>query len=76
MSPTLDNLVGDHGFISEEYYLHWYETFCGSPKQIHERLCSKWTTSTLGERTLYDGKISHRKFYVGRRRERNIHLKV
>ena len=22
----LVNLVEDHGFISEEYYLHWYET--------------------------------------------------
>ena len=27
MNPTLVNLVEDHGFISEEYYLHWYEAF-------------------------------------------------
>ena len=27
MSPTSVNLVEDHGFIREEYYLHWYETF-------------------------------------------------
>ena len=27
MSPTLVNLVEDHGFISEEYYPHWYEAF-------------------------------------------------
>ena len=45
MSPTLVNLVEDHGFISEEYYLHWYEAFWGSPKQSHESLCSKWTIS-------------------------------
>ena len=36
MSPTWVNLVEDHGFISEEYYLHWYEAFWGSPKQSHE----------------------------------------
>ena len=29
VSPTLVNLVEDHGFISEEYYLNWYETFRG-----------------------------------------------
>ena len=33
MSPILVNLVEDHGFISEEYYLHWHEVFWGSPKQ-------------------------------------------
>ena len=27
VSHTLINLVEDHEFISEEYYLHWYETF-------------------------------------------------
>ena len=27
MSPTLVNLVEDHGFVSEKYYLHWYEVF-------------------------------------------------
>ena len=36
VSPTLVNLVEDHRFISEEYYLYWYETFWGSPKQSHE----------------------------------------
>ena len=45
VSPTLVNLVEAHGFISEEYYLHWYEAFWGSPKQSHESLCSKWTIS-------------------------------
>ena len=45
MSPTLVNLVEDHGFISEAYYLHRYEAFWGSPKQTHESLCSKWTIS-------------------------------
>ena len=25
MSPALVNLVEDHGFISGEYYLYWYE---------------------------------------------------
>ena len=35
MSPTLVNLVEDHGFISEEYYHHWYEAFWGIPKQSH-----------------------------------------
>ena len=45
MSLTLVNLVEDHGFISEENYLHWYEAFWGSPKQSHESLCSKWTIS-------------------------------
>ena len=32
MSPTLINLVEDHWFISEEYYLHLYEVFLGKPK--------------------------------------------
>ena len=32
VSPTLVNLVEDHGFISEEYYLHWYDAFFGKPK--------------------------------------------
>ena len=45
MSPTLVNLVENHGFISEEYYLYWYEAFWESPKQSHESLCSKWTIS-------------------------------
>ena len=27
MSSTLVNLVEDRGFISEEYYLHWYVAF-------------------------------------------------
>ena len=45
MSPTLINLVEDHEFISEESYLHWYETFWGGPKQSHESLHSKWTIS-------------------------------
>ena len=27
MSSTLVNLVEDHEFISEEYYLHWCEAF-------------------------------------------------
>ena len=43
MSPTLVNLVEDHRFINEEYYLHWYEGSWGSPKQSHESLYSKWT---------------------------------
>ena len=30
MSPTLVNFLEDHEFISEEYYLHWYETFLRS----------------------------------------------
>ena len=41
VSPTLVNLVEDHGFISEEYYLHWYEVFWGTSKQSRERLCSR-----------------------------------
>ena len=41
MSPTLVNLVKDHEFITEEYYLNWYESFWGSPKQSQESLCSK-----------------------------------
>ena len=45
--PTLVNLVEDHEFISEEYYLHWYEAFWGSPKQSHESLGSKWTELRL-----------------------------
>ena len=45
MNPTLINLGNDHGFISEKYYLHWCEAFWGSPKESHERLCSKWTIS-------------------------------
>ena len=32
VSPTLVNLVEDHEFISEKYYLHWYEAFWGKPK--------------------------------------------
>ena len=44
-SPTSTNLGNDHGFISEEYLLHWYEAFWGNPKQSHESLCSKWTIS-------------------------------
>ena len=27
MSPTLVNLVEDHGFISDEYYLQWMRSF-------------------------------------------------
>ena len=45
MSPTLVNLVEDHEFISEEFYLHWYEAFWGSPKESHESLRSKWIIS-------------------------------
>ena len=45
MSPTLVNLVKDHGFISEEYYLNGYEAFWESPKQSHESLHSKWIIS-------------------------------
>ena len=45
MSPTFVNLVEDHEFISEEYYLLGTRTFGGSPKQNHENLCSKWTIS-------------------------------
>ena len=48
MSPTLVNLVNlveDHGFISKEYYLHWYEAFWRSRKQSDESLGSKWTIS-------------------------------
>ena len=41
MSLLLVNLVEDHGFISEEYYLDWNEAFLGSPKQSHKSLCSK-----------------------------------
>ena len=44
-SPTSTNLGNDHGFIIEEYYLHWYEAFWVSPKQSHESLCSKRTIS-------------------------------
>ena len=29
MNPTLANLGNDHGFISEEFYLHWDEVFLG-----------------------------------------------
>ena len=29
-SPTSTNLGNDHGFIIEEYSLHWCETFWGS----------------------------------------------
>ena len=35
-SPTLANLENDHEFISKESYLHWYDTFWGSPKQSHK----------------------------------------
>ena len=45
VSLILVNLVVDHEFISEEYYLHWYEPFWESPKQSHESLESKWTIS-------------------------------
>ena len=33
-SPTSTDLGNDHGFITREYSLHWYEA--GSPKQSHE----------------------------------------
>ena len=45
MSLALVNLVEDYEFISEKYYLHWYEASSESPKQSHESLCSKWTIS-------------------------------
>ena len=44
-SPTSANLGNDHEFIIEEYTLHRYGAFWGSPKQSHESLCSKWTIS-------------------------------
>ena len=43
MSPV--NLVEDHGFISQKYYIHWYEAFRGNPNQSYESLCSRWTIS-------------------------------
>ena len=33
MSPTLVNLVEDHGF-TDEYYLHWYETFWEAQSKV------------------------------------------
>ena len=33
---TLVNLAEDHGFINEEYYLYWRESFWGNPKQSQE----------------------------------------
>ena len=41
VSPTLVNLVEDRGFISEEYYLHWYEAFWGKPKAKPRELMLK-----------------------------------
>ena len=45
------NLGNDHGYIIKEYYLHWDETFWGSPKQSHERLCSKWYHTIVESRS-------------------------
>ena len=34
VSPTLANLGNDHEFISEEYYLHWYEAFWEAQSKV------------------------------------------
>ena len=44
-SPTSANLGNDHEFIIKKYSIHWNDAFCGSSKQSHESLCSKWTIS-------------------------------